>query len=529
MLREIAYYTRMSRGVADLLRAPVMANPEAAVRTQMENRDRHFLQTARDVIFASAENPFCRMFQLAGCSYEDLRHGVEREGLEATLASLHRAGIFLSHDEFKCKKPIIRSGQTIPANEKSFLNPLVSGFYEARSSGSRSSGTITHHNLQNQLYRECYFHFLRKEFELDNRHPVGIMPILPSAWGLGICLRFSRFGKGVERWFAAGGTLRDSGHYRTITKAIVLLARSMGADVPFPTYLKPDDFSQAAEWIARKRQEGVLCWVTGVVSACVRVAAAAVDKGFDIRGTLFRVGGEAVTDAKRRVFESAGTEAIPYYHIHELGSIGQSCRQMNRGNCVHIQRDAVAVVSYRRIAPLSSTEVDSLLFTSLLPFAPRVLINVEMDDAGVIGPSSCDCTYQKAGFVQQLSGIHSYGKMTGQGITLMGGDVVRILEEILPRRFGGSPGDYQLVEAEAGNQTEISLRVRPRAGTATAEEIRDCFLKEVRKLFGGSLSCRQWQHAGAVNVVRGEPYTTVSGKILPLHLIGKGTRNPDAS
>ena len=496
---------------------------------QMANRERSFLETARRSVFTHPENPYYRMFKLAGCHYEDLEHGVERKGLEPFLAELHRAGIYLSHDEFKCKKPIIRSGETIPANSRSFLNPLVSGSYEARSSGSRSSGTITRHNIQNQLYRECYSHFLKREFDLENRAHIGVMPILPSAWGIGTCVKAARGGDPVKRWFSAGGSIRNSGHYRVVTKFTIALAKLMGANLPFPTYLRRDDFSQVAEWIAKRKKEGILCWVNGVVSPCVRVAAAALENCFDIQGTLFRVGGEALTDAKRRVMEDAGAEVFPYYHIHELGPIGQSCRQMREGNCVHIQKDAVAVVSYTRPAPLTSTEVNSLLFTSLLPHAPRVLINVEMDDAGVIGPARCDCAFSKAGFTEQISEIHSYGKLTGQGITLVGADVLRILEEVLPQKFGGTPGDYQLVEADTGRQTEITLRVSPRTGVTSTEEVREGFLQEVRKLYGGSLSYRQWTQAAAMSAVLGEPYATVSGKILPLHLLGFGTGHPYAS
>jgi len=358
MFTEIAYYTRMSRGVAGLLRASKIPNPEQAVLTQMANREHQFLETIQRTVFANPENPYHRMLQLAGCSYEDLKRGVWSNGLEPFLETLHRAGVYLSHDELKCKKPIVRSGQTIRANSGSFLNPLVSWTYEARSSGSRSSGTITRHNLQNQLYRECYSHFLQEEFDLHNRAHIGVMPILPSAWGLWTCIRAARSGGRVERWFAAGGSLRDSGHYRTVTKAIAILAKLMGADVPFPRYLEPDDFSKAAEWIAKRKREGILCWVNGVVSPCVLVAAAALDKGFDIQGTMFQVGGEALTDAKRRVIESAGAEVFPNYHIHELGPIGQACRQMRKGNCVHIQKDAVAVITYRRAAPLTSAEVN---------------------------------------------------------------------------------------------------------------------------------------------------------------------------
>jgi len=529
MRHEVAYYTRMGRGVYNLLRTPRIENPEKAVLDQMANRERHFLETVRAVIFERRENPYFRMFQLAGCNYGDLRRGVEREGLESTLASLHRAGVYLTHDEFKCKKPIVRAGQTIPASAASFLNALVSGFYESRSGGSRSSGTVTRQNLINQMYRECQIEFMRKEFDLAHRATMGVMPILPSAWGLSNCLRAARYGEPFEKWYAIGGSLRDSGHYRAVTRTLVLLAKAMGAKVPMPVYLKPNDFSPAAEWIARKRQQGVSCHVRGTVSSCVRVAAAALDKGLDIEGTVFIGGGEALTDAKRQTVESAGAQIFPTYFISEIGLIGFACRQMTAGNCVHIHRDSVAVISYRRKAPLSDFEVDSLLFTTLLPFSPRLLINAEMDDAGILGPAPCNCTYQKAGFSLQVGGIYSYGKMTGQGITLVGSDVVHILEERLPKRFGGAPGDYQLVEEETPRQTQIFLRVSPRVQAASADRIRKGFFEEVRRLYGGSLTQRHWQHTEALQVIFGEPFMTPSGKILPLHLLGTQTGGSRAS
>ena len=101
----------------------------------MANRERNFLDTARSVIFANPAHPYHYMFRLAGCSYEDLERRVHREGLESTLAAIHRAGVWLSHDEFKGKKPIVRSGQTISASSASFLNPLAVGSFESSVNG----------------------------------------------------------------------------------------------------------------------------------------------------------------------------------------------------------------------------------------------------------------------------------------------------------------------------------------------------------------------------------------------------------
>jgi hypothetical protein len=124
----------------------------------------------------------------------------------------------------------------------------------------------------------------------------------------------------------------------------------------------------------------------------------------------------------------------------------------------------VAVISHRRPAALSGAEVSALLFTTLLPSASRILINVEMDDAGIIdesGSSGCDCVFRHLGLTTVLHEVASFGKLTGHGVTLIGTDVLSILEDRLPAKLGGRVGDFQLVEREAGAQTEIELRVSP--------------------------------------------------------------------
>ena len=46
----------------------------------------------RTAIFACPSNPYYRLFQWAGCSYQDLAAAVHGDGLEATLESLRKAG-----------------------------------------------------------------------------------------------------------------------------------------------------------------------------------------------------------------------------------------------------------------------------------------------------------------------------------------------------------------------------------------------------------------------------------------------------
>jgi hypothetical protein len=109
--------------------------------------------------------------------------------------------------------------------------------------------------------------------------------------------------------------------------------------------------------------------------------------------------------------------------------------------------------------------------------------------------------------------------MTGHGVTLVGTDLVEILEARLPARLGGRAGDFQLVEYDANRQTQIALRVSPRVG-ASAEAARQCFLDELRREWGGRSAAGLWSHADAIRAIVAEPLAGKTGKVFPLHLMG---------
>jgi phenylacetate-coenzyme A ligase PaaK-like adenylate-forming protein len=275
--------------------------------------------------------------------------------------------------------------------------------------------------------------------------------------------------------------------------------------------------------IAEMRRQEQRCAVGCFTSPAVRIASAALERGLDIRDTLFLVSGEALTTAKRELIESAGCQVLSRYHIAEVGPVGYGCYSMDTGNSVHLFHDSVAAINYSQLAPLSEVEVNSLQFTTLLPTSAKILINVDMDDVGNIEPVDCDCLWARSGFDKKISNIHSVGKLTGYGMTLVGTEIVQILEEKLPKRFGGSPADYQLVEQEGTAETRLVLRVSPRVKTCSPTEVRDVFLKEIRACYAGCLASRVWDHADALLVTQAEPLVTPGGKVLPLQLLRSST------
>ncbi len=488
------------------------------MRRQLENRESIFLDTARRAVFDNPSNPYYEMFRLAGCAYTDLANAVQRDGLESALDQIRASGVYLTNDELKGKTAIVRDGREIEASSKSFRNLLTKGTVHQVSSGSRGNPFHSARSPEFMLHQEALDEVIVREFGLAERAHVMLRPTLPSVLGLTYCAMIARKGRRLEGWYSSGA----SGLYAPATAALVMAARSSRCRIPFPTVLRENDYSKAASQVARLREGGVACVVMGPASPAVRLAAAALDARLDIRGTLFFMSGESLTDSKRAVVERAGGEAFARYGISELGVTGHACRQIKEGDCVHLFSNSLAAITYRRIAPLTDIAVDSLLFTALLPSAPLVLINFEVNDCGVLERANCDCEFSRIGFHWRIRDIFSFGKMTGHGMTLMGTDLVRLLEQVLPARLGGHPGDFQLIEREGHAQTAVELRVSPRVRGSSPEKIRECFLDEIRLVYGGRLAGRVWRHAEAVEVVLAEPFTTATGKVNPLHLLGQG-------
>jgi predicted alpha/beta-hydrolase family hydrolase len=107
-------------------------------------------------------------------------------------------------------------------------------------------------------------------------------------------------------------------------------------------------------------------------------------------------------------------------------------------------------------------------------------------------------------------------------------NLLPVLEQVLPRRFGGASIHYQLVEEEAADtSTRIVLRVHPSVGPVDETALRQRFLEELAR--DGSLLDRYQvellRHARAVTISRQPPIATKAGKILPFQII-RGDRRP---
>jgi hypothetical protein len=142
------------------------------------------------------------------------------------------------------------------------------------------------------------------------------------------------------------------------------------------------------------------------------------------------------------------------------------------------------------------------------------------DDFGVIERDrSCGCPLHEAGYTEHIRHVRSYRKLTGEGVTLIGSDMVRILEEVLPARFGGTPLDYQLAEEEdAQGFTRLSLVVSPRVAVADERAVVDAVMAELARGRDGADGARAfWTQASTLRVKRADPVWTGRGKMMSLH------------
>ena len=196
----------------------------------------------------------------------------------------------------------------------------------------------------------------------------------------------------------------------------------------------------------------------------VRVCQTALERGLDIGGSVFRIGGEPYTPGKARVFTEAGCTAFAHYAMTEAGLIGMACGVPAELDEVHVMDDKIAMIDRPVAVGQSGVTVNALFLTSLLPSSQKLMLNVESGDYGMSTRRQCGCPLEHLGFRRHLHRIRSYEKLSSEGMHFIGDDLLAIVDELLPARFGGSSTDYQFVEREDNGLPRVALIVSPRLG-----------------------------------------------------------------
>ncbi len=521
--RELRGTARYLVGLRGFLRRPLTLEEALDwIRRRQECRVESFLRILAEAVFGNPSSPYRPLFARSGIELGDVDRLVHEHGLEAALERLYDEGVRVTIDELRARVPIRRGGLELPSTPEDFDNPLAaSAHYAGRSGGSRSGGIPFRFNLALVEHDACLRAVFRSAFEGGSRPTAVWYPAPPGIVGVKRLLECGRLGCDIERWFTQTdpGWRRGSRKYAAFTRAMLTASRLHGRRFPAPEFTPADAVERVARWAAETKRHGVPGWLYTRPGSAARVCLAAREHGLDISGTFFALGGEPYTRAAAELVAEAGCRAAASYSMGEVGGIvGIACAAPEAIDEVHVATDKVAVV--QREQRIGTAAVGSLVYTALVPWVPKVAINLESDDFGVLSRRECGCPIDGAGLglSLHLHSIRSHLKLTTEGMHFLGEDVIELVEEELPRRLGGSAADYQLVELKEDGLSRIAVVVSPRVGDLDDARAVEAVMSFLRS-HGHMHMADVWTESTTLRVVRREPYATSDAKRQIVHVL----------
>jgi len=511
-LDDVKGFARFATGLNRFLRHPLTpAECQRRLTAQHARRAESFLKLLERGIYGQPGSPYRKLLHHAGWEFAAVGALVAREGVEGALEKLHEDGVYITLDEFKGRRSIRRGKFELATTPGDFDNPLASRDYEGQTGGSRGLGRRVVIDFDLLTHEAAYHQVALTAFGLADR-PISVWrPVPLVSTGMVAVLRYMKLGKRVEHWFSP--TRFTTWKYALFTRYATAVGR-----LPSPEYVPVAQAGRVARWLADKRAAGTPGVLSTNASGGVRVCLAARRAELDIAGSFFFLGGEPYTAAKAHVITAAGCRAACQYSMAEIGNIGLACANPVEPDEVHLMTDKVAVIQRPVTVRASGVTVPALVYTTVLPSCPKLMLNVESDDYAVVEERMCGCPFGVLGFHRHARRIRSYEKLCSEAVTFLGTELIRLVEEVLPAAFGGSLADYQFVEEEEGGLPKVSLVVSPGRGELNHDEILATVYRVLRTYPGGEVMAGCWQEGQTVRVVRREPTATGAAKILPLHI-----------
>ncbi|MEO8487758.1 MAG: hypothetical protein ABI585_15640 [Betaproteobacteria bacterium] len=486
------------------------------VRERFAHREARMLATV-DRALRLPGSPYARLFAHAGCAAGDVASAVRRDGVEGALATLYRAGIYLAGNEFKGRAMVVRGSLAFRVDPATLVSPgaVVHGL----SASSGSGGARTPVPIDLAFVRD---HAVNTHIALDahgGRDWTHAHHGVPGGTSVTNPLEFAKGARPPARWFTPVdiGDRALSPRYRWGARALRFGSLMAGVPLPGPTLATFDDSAPVVRWLVDELRARRTPHLWGYASTAVRICQAAAAAGADIAGARFTMGGEPTTAARRAVVEAAGAVALPRMGATETDILAYACARPEAPDDMHFLDDRHALLQPGDADARPGVPRDAMLLTSLLDSAPIVLLNTCLGDRATPVRRRCGCGLERDGWGLHVHDVRSYEKLTAGGITLLDVDVVRVLEETMPARFGGRSTDWQLVERMDGDRArpEVALVVDPSVGPLDEHAVVDGFLAAIGGGSGGErLRGMQWSDARVLSVVREVPRRTETGKTL---------------
>ena len=512
---------RFHRKLPGFLATPLsIEDCRAIIEASVRDREANFLTMLGRSVFCNPASPYLPLLKRACATVGDIERLVRADGVDAALEKLAAEGVHVSLDEFKGRVPVRRTGLEYQVSSSDFDNPLIDGGFEAMTGGSTGRRQRLTIELDLLEFEAAIRQLLLAAHGLSSMSMAIWKAVPPGTAGLKHALSSAKLGQSLAAWFTPVEESWDRLCWRSTVFLHVALwhGRRSGGLIPAPRHVPLSEPAPVAEWLAGQVAEGRPGLLSCPVSAAVRVVDYCRERRLNIAGSVFWVGGEPISRARGEIIEAAGARTVNGYAISEAGSMGVGCANRIERDEIHFIDSKVAVLPQPGSVN-TETGAARLLLTSLLPSSPKVLLNVDSGDYGVLSRRRCGCPVEQAGFLQHLHTIRSFDKLTAGGMHFTASDALELVERVLPESFGGKPGQFQLVEEEHDGRSRVAILISPSIRLADEGRVIDAALEFLgSRSPGHRMMSANWRQSGIMEVRREEPAVSATGKVQPLRV-----------
>ncbi|GAF67542.1 unnamed protein product, partial [marine sediment metagenome] len=226
------------------------------------------------------------------------------------------------------------------------------------------------------------------------------------------------------------------------------------------------------------------------------------------------------TPARLESIKRSGVDALPAMGCVEVGHVGDGCLMPEAADDMHLFKDLHAVIQPGDFNSDPNLRPHALLFSCLRLSSPLILLNVSIGDQALLKNRSCGCPLGSLGLDTHIQKVRSFEKLTSGGMAFLDTEIIHVIEDELPKMFGGGPTDYQLLEDERDDgKPQLRLVIHPRVGFVDVDKVKETFLQKIASGSGAEkLTSLMWRDTDMITVERGTPKTTSTGKIQHLHI-----------
>jgi hypothetical protein len=521
IFKHIEKYYRFCTGMRQFFSQPTtLEAARSSIQQRLENREKLFLDLIKKAVFNHPRSPYLQLLKLAGYSLHDVINLVENTSVENTLAKLAQDGVLLTFDEFKCTKPVIRNGKRFDFSKDDFDNPFLTSHFHVESGATSGQGTRSMIDFDFLTLEAENRAIILNIYGLCDAPCILWFPILPGNAGIMNIFRQAKLNKAPTRWFSHVDTktIKPTIKNRLATLYAVYAGNLFGHRIPSPEFVRLTEAYKILDHIVDSINKRSACCIWTYVSSAVRICSAAKERGLSLDGAYFFVSGEPITRAKHNEITGVGARTIPYFAFAEGGIVAYGCANPDVVDDMHLLTDRIILINHTRTMDHFDDSINAFLFTTFLPESPKILLNVETGDEGIMTTRRCGCGFEHYGYTTHISAIRSFEKFTSEGMSFQAADLIRIVEEVLPKQYGGSVSDYQVIgETIDRHTTKIHLNISPRIGQINEDEVIGVVLHELKLI--NALMADFWSKAGTIKVERRDPIPTKRGKVFSFYRI----------